>query len=607
MMRLVSRSRAGLFIALAAYVAMALSATLAWAGPGYQLDSSDPSIELTAEVPVGVAVDQSNQTIYVAEASRSLINIQPGLVDQLSPTGTPTASSPFGTGGQDFFVSVAVNPVTHGIYAYQIEGDTPQGRKGESKVSVFSSSGVLGTSFLLPQSRAQGLAADSSGRLFFPSNNTSSVQIFDSAGTQVGSVTCGSPCGGALITPQSVAFDSAGKLYVVDSANGGRVLKFAPVGGTSYVYESTLQSGEGAVAVAVDPSNDDVFVGVLTGGTQHIIAYNSSGTEFDDFGAGLATKTLIPEISGQLAVNATTHDVYLSTPGGSHLYVFERIASIPAPTVTIAAPSAVGQVEATLRATVNPKGHVLTTCAFEYTDHADFLANGYANATTVPCPGVVGDNESALVSAVVKGLDAATSYDYRIKIENHGGEAESGSQSFQTLPPLPPEATTTTASSVTKTGATLGGTVNPRGGTLSSCRLEYVSEAGFQGGGFSGASSKACSSTPSGTFATSVSAKVTGLAAGTAYRFRVVATNNAGTTQATPVAFTTVAETCAENPAFCPLPPPAPPAPPAVPAAPPSTSPPPATKKPLKCRRGFKKKKVRGKLKCVRLKKRARR
>jgi hypothetical protein len=598
-----SRPRASLALVLSAIVAMALSASSAWAGPGYRLDSVKSSIALGAEIPVGIAIDQSSQVIYVAEASRDLFNIQPGQIEQLSSSGTPTASSPFGTSGQDFFVSVAVNPVSHDIYAYQIEGSTPQGQKGTSKVSVFSSSGALGTSFSPANAQAESLAADATGRLFFPNNAAGSVQIYSSSGTLEGSVTCGGCPGGSFVTPQSVAFNSAGKLYVVDSASGGRVLKFSPSGGT-YVYESTLQSGAGAVAVGVDGSSDDVFVGDLVSGKYHVVAFDSAGVPFDDFGAGQVSQSQIEAASGQLAANATTHKVYLSNPGGNNLRVFERIGAIPAPTASIAAPTPVGQVEATLRATVNPKGHVLTSCGFDYTDHADFLANGYDNAKTAPCPAVVGDEGSVSISASVKGLDTATSYDYRVQIESFGGSAESGSQSFQTLPPLPPEATTTTATSLTKTTATLGGTVNPKGGTVSNCHFEYVTEAGFQSNGFTGAASKVCLLAPSGNVASSVSAKATGLPAGTAYRFRVVATNNSGTTQAVDKTFATVAETCAENPALCP-----PPETPQSPSSPTPTTPavvipPPAPQpKPLKCRKGFKKKKVRGKLKCVKVKK----
>jgi hypothetical protein len=583
---------------------MVFSTSVAWAGPGYQPPSVNPSISLGAEIPVGVAIDQGTQAVYVAEVSTSLLNIAPGRVEQLSSSGAPTASSPFGTGGQDFFISVAVNPVTHDIYAYQMEGSTPFGPKGASKVSVFSSSGTLGTSFSPANAQAFSLAADSSGRLFLPNSAAGSVQIFSSSGVLEGSITCAGCPGGAFVTPQSVAFNSAGKLYVVDGGSGGRVLKFSPSGG-SYVYESTLQSGAGAVAVAVDSSSDDVFVGDLVNGEYHVVAYNSSGAAFDDFGAGLVSQSAIDGITGQLAVNATTHKVYLSNPGGKKLWVFERVGSIPAPTADIAAPSA-GQIEATLGANVNPKGHVLTSCGFEYTDHADFLVNGYANAETEPCPGLVGDNKSVLITAKVEGLDPETSYDYRIQVESYGGTATSASQSFQTLPLSPPEATTGAASAVTKNTATLGGTVNPKGGTVSNCHFEYVTESGFQSTGFATATSKVCSTAPSGNAASSVSAKVAGLSAVTTYRFRVVVTNNSGTTQAADKSFTTAAGTCAENPAVCPpTETPQTPSSPGPAPAPVVIPPPPAASqpKPLKCRKGTKKKRVRGKLKCVRVKK----
>jgi hypothetical protein len=115
--------------------------------------------------------------------------------------------------------------------------------------------------------------------------------------------------------------------------------------------------------------------------------------------------------------------------------------------------------------------------------------------------------------------------------------------------------------------------------------------------------------TPSGNAAVAVTtAKVSALTAGTAYRFRVVATNNAGTGTASDASFATVAETCAENAALCPPSgggsQPAPPAP--ISPAPPAPSPAGPAPKPLKCHKGFKKKRVRGKLRCVRAKKRHR-
>lgn len=599
---LFTRRSGSLIAALSTAVTMALAAPTAWAGPGYQLDSSDSTIPLAAEIPTGVAFDQSSEEIYVAELSKNLINLGTGEVEQLEADGTPTGSSPFTTGGQDFFAAVAVNPVTQGIYAYQAEGMTPFGQKGTSKMSSFSSSGALGASFSPTNSTATALTADSSGRVYFPNSTGHSVQVFNSSGVLESTIACGGCPGGEFGEPTAVAFNSAGKLYVVDRGDD-RVVKLTPSAG-SYAYESTLQTGAGAAAIAVDTADDDTFVGDVEGGKYHVVAYDSSRTELDDFGTGLLHPSLVEAAVGQLAANATTHQVYLSDPGAKQLWVFERIASIPAPTAAAMAPSPVGQVEATLRATVNPKGHVLKTCHFEYTNHADFQANGYANAKTAACPRLVGERESTTISAAVNGLTPGTTYDYRIQIGNHGGSAEAGPQAFETLPPLPPEATTETAKSITKTTATLAASVNPKGGKISNCHFEYVSEASFQSAGFSGAASKNCSPTPTGNVATAVTANVSALAAGTTYRFRVVATNNAGTGTATDKTFATVAETCAENAALCPptgggsssSPAPVTPAPVVTPPSAPQP-------KPLKCRKGFKRKRVRGKLKCVKVKK----
>jgi len=71
-------------ITAVATIAMAFAAPGALAGPGYQLDSVAPSIPTAAEAPIGVAIDQSSQIIYVAEASKGLANVQPGQIEQLN-------------------------------------------------------------------------------------------------------------------------------------------------------------------------------------------------------------------------------------------------------------------------------------------------------------------------------------------------------------------------------------------------------------------------------------------------------------------------------------------------------------------------------------------
>ena len=96
-----------------------------------------------------------------------------------------------------------------------------------------------------------------------------------------------------------------------------------------------------------------------------------------------------------------------------------------------------------------------------------------------------------------------------------------------------PTATTTAASSVTSTGATLTGSVTPNG---------LATTVVFQWGATTSYGNTTSSqSIGSGTSAVAVSASLTGLTAGQAYHFRVVATNSAGTTNGSDQSFTTTA------------------------------------------------------------------
>ena len=174
------------------------------------------------------------------------------------------------------------------------------------------------------------------------------------------------------------------------------------------------------------------------------------------------------------------------------------------------------------------------------------------------------------------------------------------------LPPLPPLATTGGASAVGLTNATATGTVNPRGGPISACRFEYLAHSDFLAGGYVGARSVPCTpASPSGAVAIPVSAALSNLVPGTTYDYRLVSTNNVGTANGAEATFATLAEDCPAGPAACHAPPASgSPAPVQSPPTPPSTTAP-AARAPAsaKCRKGFQKKRVKGKQRCVKVKK----
>jgi photosystem II stability/assembly factor-like uncharacterized protein len=100
----------------------------------------------------------------------------------------------------------------------------------------------------------------------------------------------------------------------------------------------------------------------------------------------------------------------------------------------------------------------------------------------------------------------------------------------------PPSVETNAASSIAQTSAALNATVNPNGGEVSECKLEYGTTIPYE-------SSEPCMPSPGlGNSAVSVSASVTGLSANTTYHFRISATNASGTSYGVDLALTTLAQ-----------------------------------------------------------------
>jgi hypothetical protein len=105
-----------------------------------------------------------------------------------------------------------------------------------------------------------------------------------------------------------------------------------------------------------------------------------------------------------------------------------------------------------------------------------------------------------------------------------------------------PSVSTGSAGSVGQTTATLNGSVNPNGLTVSDCHFSY-------GIGSPSGTNVPCSASPgSGTSAVAVSAHVSGLAAGTTYEFRLVAKSAGGTEFGGVGSFTTTAASSAPPP-----------------------------------------------------------
>jgi hypothetical protein len=195
-----------------------------------------------------------------------------------------------------------------------------------------------------------------------------------------------------------------------------------------------------------------------------------------------------------------------------------------APAVVTGSATSVTQNAATLNGTVDPQGEA-TTYHFDYG-----TTDGYG-LQTPEAPAGSGSGPVA-VTAALTGLTGNTTYHYRVVATNTDGTTNGTDRTFTTAPnPNPPTVANQRARSVAVDSATLTATVDPNG-TPTSYYFEYGTTTQY-------GTTTLAQSAGSGTSAVAVSAPISGLAARTTYRWRLVATNAAGTTRGRSRSFTT--------------------------------------------------------------------
>jgi phosphodiesterase/alkaline phosphatase D-like protein len=172
---------------------------------------------------------------------------------------------------------------------------------------------------------------------------------------------------------------------------------------------------------------------------------------------------------------------------------------------------------------INPKGSP-TKFRFQYG-----LTTSYTSATPLQDAGAGTVNVSG--SAQLANLRPGIVYHYRVVASNSAGASYGLDRTFTTAPAVAPVVTTGAASSITRTGARLAGTVNPKG-LATTYTFEYGKTTAY-------GTKTTAKSAGAGAIAVAASADVSNLTAGTTYHYRISATNGAGTTVGVDRTFTT--------------------------------------------------------------------
>ncbi|HEV7493067.1 hypothetical protein [Baekduia sp.] len=496
--------------------------------------------------PSGVAVNATTHDVYVADTA----NLR---VDQFSSAGSFIRA--WGWGVADGLPSLETCTLT-------------------------CQAGISGTGagqFTTPTFIAvDNSAGASAGDVYVGDTGTNQVQKFTASGSLVSAWGSGGMLDGTTATDgpfgalAGIAVDTTGNLNVFDTNT--RLFRFAQDG--SFITDFTTARGTSSNGLAADAANnffkvngdlsveefqaDGTDIGQVTASTSTtgIITDAATGDLYVDTGAAIEHYTFpacapAPNAgctpadtfgSGHLtgaaglATDPSTGTVYAADVAANQISVFNG-AAIPDATTSPA--SSVSKHTATLNGHLGPAGGGdVSDCHFDYVDDATFEAQGYTGAQTIACIQSTPISSGMDVTAAPSGLNASTTYHFRLVATGPQGTNTSDGATFVTSVAV--NVSIAAAHPVGTTTATLNGHVDSNGGgDITDCHFDYTDDTSFQASGFAGAQSVPCAPATPISSPTDVSADLSGLISATPYHARLVATNADGTTSTDDLPFAT--------------------------------------------------------------------
>jgi hypothetical protein len=373
---------------------------------------------------------------------------------------------------------------------------------------------VLRTFSTGPNTDPRAIAADAAGNVYVLEAGAARVDKFDAAGNRANFSATAGYVGEASITGTTEApFDIAGW------ADQGLSLDRSGGANDGHIYVTRTDNNGTASNFAYDSTGR--FLGRLgaNGEAYCANAVNQATGEFYEARAGFQGIYRYAPPSGNLAVLTPNGSILASAVGfdtcplavddaGAVYTGSSPVRKFAASQFNAASPAASAELNVPARAlAVDPgNGNVYADSGTQIVVFNPAGAQqGSAFGSLAGSRGVTGDGNGNILAT-----------------DSGGGVFVYGPAEVNL-----PKASTGNAANVTASGAKVEGTVDPDGaGNVTGCVVRYGEDSGYSAG------SAPCSPAAPITTATPITANLTGLLAGTTYRYRVFATNANGTQMA---------------------------------------------------------------------------
>jgi hypothetical protein len=274
---------------------------------------------------------------------------------------------------------------------------------------------------------------------------------------------------------KSFVSDLAGNFYLSFGSDNGSIQKHDSSGALLASYPAHEPTALGANAAG------HLFAAEVEGGIRDIAEYSPGGTVLRRFGYGSIEESL----GAVVPYHSSSGEIFGAEVAQDRVRYF----SVPPPGPIVCCLDATsGNTKATIKGAVNPEGKA-TTYRIDYVDSASFKSGGFLNPATKSTAVIpVGSDfslhdleaqvgcEDPEVPAQPSCLHPDTLYHYRLVATNEDGKSEKEG-TFTTRPPL--EIKETYATEVGIDSAQLHVTVNPLG-IPASGYFEYTTEASYE-------------------------------------------------------------------------------------------------------------------------------